>query len=94
MHWCNLTAPEFSLLDWDSWGLAPLGYGPATAYCAALLVPDVAEAIYVAFRDQLETNDGRLSMTMAGNHLLSMIEEEGRYHEIAEPVRRMLRALE
>lgn len=92
MHWCNLTAPAFCLLDWDSWGLAPLGFGPATAYCAALLVPDVAEQVYATFRDQLETHDGRISLTIAANHLLNIIQNEGRYPEIARPLRDVLRA--
>ncbi len=93
MHWCNLTAPVFCILDWDSWGLAPLGFGPATAYCSALLVPDVAQQVYTTFRDHLETGDGRISLTIAANHLIQVAEDEGRYGEIVEPLRELLRRL-
>jgi len=25
LHWANLTAPEFSIIDWETWGRAPYG---------------------------------------------------------------------
>jgi hypothetical protein len=93
MHWCNLTAPEFCLLDWDSWGKVPLGFDAATAYCAALLVPDVAAQVYRTFRDQLETDTGRLSIWLAANHLSRIIDSEGRYHEIEAPLRELQNSL-
>jgi hypothetical protein len=42
LHWNNLTAPDRVLLDRESWGQAPFGYGIATLYCHSLLVPGVA----------------------------------------------------
>jgi molybdenum cofactor biosynthesis enzyme MoaA len=92
MHWCNLTAPTFCLLDWDSWGLAPCGFGPATAYCSALLVPEVAGEVYETFRHQFETDDGRISLVLAAGHLLSMV-TEGHYPAIADPLHELLRSL-
>jgi hypothetical protein len=91
MFWCNVTAPEFCLLDWDCWGLAPLGYGPAKLYCSALLVPDVAAEVYKTFRDQLDTDDGRISLVLAASLLLE--KAEARYPEIIEPVQDLLRRL-
>jgi hypothetical protein len=100
MHWCNLTAPTFCLLDWDSWGKVPLGFDAATAYCSALLVPEVADEVYATFRDQLETPDGRISLTIAANHLLDIIaanqdiiDHEGRYEEISGPLQELLNSL-
>ncbi len=92
MQLCNITAPMFCLLDWDSWGLAPYGFGPATAYCAALLVPDVANEIYATFRDQLETADGRLSLLLAADHLLHKV-SYGDHLEIADPLHEFIRTL-
>jgi hypothetical protein len=92
MHWCNITAPVFSMLDWDSWGLAPYGYGPATAYCSALLVPDVADEIYNTFVDQFETTDGRISLIMAADHLLWKV-GRGDYPSIADALHRLIGTL-
>jgi hypothetical protein len=65
---------------------------PATAYCSALLVPDVAEAIYDTFRDQLETADGRISLLVAADHLLYKV-AQGSYEEIADPLHELIRTL-
>ncbi len=29
LQWTNLTAPALNLLDWEGWGLAPVGYDSA-----------------------------------------------------------------
>jgi hypothetical protein len=92
MHWCNITAPTFCLLDWDSWGLAPYGFGPATAYCAAILVPDIANEIYATFRDQLETPDGQISLMLAADHLLHKV-SYGDHLELADPLHEFIGSL-
>jgi hypothetical protein len=92
MHWCNVTAPTFCLLDWDSWGRAPYGFGPATLYCSSLLVPEVADRVYHTFRDQFETADGRVSLLLAADHLLHKV-SHGDCPQIADPLHDLVRAL-
>jgi hypothetical protein len=92
MHWCNLTAPIFCLLDWDSWGQAPYGFGPATLYCSSLLVPEVAEAIYETFGDQFATSDGQVSLLLAADHLLSKV-SYGDCPGIADPLHDLIQGL-
>ncbi|MBB4933402.1 thiamine kinase-like enzyme [Lipingzhangella halophila] len=58
LHWNNVTAPGCVLLDWEGWGMAPLGYDAATLYCHSLLVPDVAARVREEFTDVLDTPDG------------------------------------
>jgi hypothetical protein len=73
-HWCNITAPVCCILDWESWGLGPAGFDAATLYVSSLLVPAVADRLSEAFRDVLDTHDGRISQLVAAQHLLAGIE--------------------
>jgi len=38
LRWANLTAPKFSIIDWETWGRAPYGFD--VAYLHALSVSD------------------------------------------------------
>lgn len=51
LHWANVTAPEFALVDWERWGSAPAGWDIAMLHVFALLVPAVAEQIRMRFAD-------------------------------------------
>ncbi|MGW3058538.1 aminoglycoside phosphotransferase [Streptomyces goshikiensis] len=59
--WANVTAPAFMLLDWESWGRAPVGYDAACLWSASLAVPALAEHVRNEFADVLDTRAGRLS---------------------------------
>jgi hypothetical protein len=39
LHWENLLAPQFGLLDWEMWGRGPAGTDAATLLLYSLLVP-------------------------------------------------------
>ncbi|WP_051415577.1 aminoglycoside phosphotransferase [Nocardiopsis sp. CNT312] len=60
LGYANITGPEFMLLDWESWGLAPRGWDAACLWSASLRVPQVAERVRVQFDDVLSTRPGRL----------------------------------
>lgn len=92
MHWCNISAPECCILDWETWGLAPAGFDAATLYCASLLVPEVAARIYEAFRDLLETHDGVVSQLVAAQHLLDGI-QYGHNEDIADALHDLIARL-
>ncbi|QVJ03374.1 aminoglycoside phosphotransferase [Nocardiopsis eucommiae] len=60
LGYANVTAPEFMLLDWESWGRAPRGWDAACLWSASLGVPEVAEQVRARFDDVLSTRSGRL----------------------------------
>ncbi|MFC9581594.1 aminoglycoside phosphotransferase [Streptomyces yangpuensis] len=64
LGWSNVTAPEFTLLDWESWGRAPVGYDAACLWSASLAVPTLADRVLSEFTDLLGTRAGRLSRLM------------------------------
>ncbi|UZJ31690.1 hypothetical protein [Streptomyces endophytica] len=51
LHWANLTSPPLSLLDWEGWGAAPVGYDAANLYLHFLPIPDLAERVRVVYSD-------------------------------------------
>jgi hypothetical protein len=61
LHFANLCAPTFTMLDWEGWGLAPAGYDAAMLHTYSLLVPDTAHQVYTAFADILDTPTGRFA---------------------------------
>jgi len=70
VQWSNLTAPHLWLLDWESWGRAPAGYGAASLYCHSLLVPQTARRVREVFGDILDTTEGRYAQACVIVHLL------------------------
>ncbi|MGI9001949.1 MAG: hypothetical protein ACR2GH_09785 [Pseudonocardia sp.] len=61
LHWANLCAPRLQILDWEGWGLAPIGYDAAMLHSYSLLVPDVAARVHTELADSLQTPTGRFA---------------------------------
>lgn len=59
LHWGHLTVPDLHILDWEHWGPAVHGLGPATLYCFSLTVPEVAAKVRQVFADVLDSPSGR-----------------------------------
>jgi hypothetical protein len=87
LHWGNLFAPRFGLLDWELWGSAPAGTDAATLFCYSLLVPEMAERVHDTFADALDTAAGRLAQLYVVARLLRRI-DGGDYPDLAEPLAR------
>ncbi|WP_220184034.1 aminoglycoside phosphotransferase family protein [Thermoactinomyces mirandus] len=87
LHWANLMAPQLSILDWEGWGKAPLGYDAATLYCFSLLIPEVAEQVYQTFADILDTHEGVLAQLYVITRLLHRI-DLGDFMDLAGPLHR------
>ncbi|KJK54268.1 hypothetical protein [Streptomyces sp. NRRL F-4428] len=60
LNWANMTGPEFSLFDWEDWGMAPQGLDAASLWGNSLAVPDLAERVRHERRHDLESRDGKL----------------------------------
>ncbi|MEU0991670.1 hypothetical protein [Streptomyces sp. NPDC005953] len=60
LNWANMTAPAFSLYDWEDWGNAPRGLDAATLWAASLAVPALADRVRRERRHDFESRDGKL----------------------------------
>lgn len=60
MTWANVTGPEFFLIDWEDWGMAPRGLDAAALWCNSLAVPSLADRVRRERRPDLESRSGRL----------------------------------
>ncbi|WP_330332258.1 hypothetical protein OHS33_22820 [Streptomyces sp. NBC_00536] len=60
LTWANVMGPEFSLIDWEDWGMAPRGLDAATLWGNALAVPGLADRVHQERRADLESRDGKL----------------------------------
>lgn len=64
LGWANLCGPTLTILDWESWGIAPTGWDAACLWSASLGVPTLESRVRAEFDDVLDTRDGRLCMLM------------------------------
>ncbi|MFB7782209.1 phosphotransferase [Streptomyces vinaceus] len=60
LTWANVMGPEFSIIDWEDWGMAPRGLDAATLWGNALAVPALADRVHQERRAELESRDGKL----------------------------------
>ncbi|QTZ92761.1 hypothetical protein SU9_015795 [Streptomyces auratus AGR0001] len=90
LHWANLTGPALTLLDWEGWGTAPLGYDAANLYLHSLPVPDVAERIRKEFAHVLDTPAGRIGELTACTEILQAASRVPFYADLADDVRHHL----
>jgi hypothetical protein len=65
LNWKNITARRFQILDMEHWCVAVTGYGAAYLYLTALEVPAVADRVYEALADVLDTPSGRYAQLVA-----------------------------
>ncbi|MFD3756726.1 hypothetical protein [Streptomyces sp. NPDC058622] len=60
LTWANVMGPEFCLIDWEDWGMAPRGLDAATLWGNALAIPALADRVAQERRRDLESRDGKL----------------------------------
>lgn len=87
LHWGNLHADGFAIVDWEAWGLAPRGYDAAFLLCHSLAVPEVAAEIVRRFADDLDTDDGVVAQLYAATRLLTRA-DGGEHPELVIPLHR------
>ena len=92
LHWGNVTAPTFTIIDWEIWGRAPAGYDAATLYCTSLLQPPISVGIWQALAPFPDTPDGRLATVAAAVRLLRFV-DGGDYLPLARPLREHVREI-
>ncbi|MFE1770248.1 hypothetical protein [Streptomyces sp. NPDC059008] len=60
LNWANMTAPTFSLFDWEDWGNAPQGLDSASLWGSSLAVPALAARVLQERLSDFESRDGKL----------------------------------
>ncbi|WP_344051325.1 hypothetical protein [Streptomyces thermoalcalitolerans] len=60
LNWANVTAPVFSLFDWEDWGNAPQGLDSASLWASSLAVSALADRVRQERRCDFESRDGKL----------------------------------
>lgn len=92
LHWANLMAPDFCVLDWELWGRGPAGTDAATLLCHSLLVPDTAARVRDTFADMLSTDAGQLALLYVAARLLHRV-DKGDHPELATPLKKLIETL-
>ncbi|MFF5366519.1 hypothetical protein [Streptomyces sp. NPDC013187] len=70
LNWANVTAPVFSLFDWEDWGSAPLGLDSSSLWASSLAVPALADRVRRERRSDFESRDGKLMTLFACSKIL------------------------
>ncbi|MFF0391505.1 hypothetical protein ACFYS8_22900 [Kitasatospora sp. NPDC004615] len=86
LHWANLTAPSLSVLDWEGWGVAPVGFDAAMLHTYSLLVPETAAQLRRHLGHVLTTPAGRFSELVVITMLLQTV-QRGDNLDLEAPLR-------
>jgi hypothetical protein len=92
MHWANVTSGTCVLLDWEGWGLGPVGLDAAMLHAYSLLVPETAARVFETFADVLDTPSGRQTQLFAAAELLVTV-GRGDHPELEGPLRQQVGCL-
>ncbi|MFE1102746.1 aminoglycoside phosphotransferase [Nocardiopsis alba] len=77
LGYANVTGPEPMLLDWESWGMAPIGWDAACLWSASLAVPQVEERVLAYFAEPLTTRSGTLCRLLLCANIARAVERTG-----------------
>ncbi|MEE1786962.1 hypothetical protein PUR71_29255 [Streptomyces sp. SP17BM10] len=84
-HWANLNGPTLTILDWERWGLVPIGFDAGMLHANSLRVPAVAARIRQDFAAVLATPAGRIGELTALAEMLQAV-ARGWYPLLAGPL--------
>ncbi|MGW0879524.1 hypothetical protein [Streptomyces sp. NPDC002671] len=70
LNWANMTAPTFSVFDWEDWGNAPHGLDSASLWASSLAVPALADRVWGERHSDFESRDGKLMTLFACSKIL------------------------
>ncbi|WP_395368359.1 hypothetical protein OHU45_37465 [Streptomyces tubercidicus] len=90
-HFANLTVSGPTLLDFEGFGPAPVGYAPALLYAYSLLAPQTAARIRVEF-PVLDSPAGHTALLVVAADLLQSA-SRGDHPELTEPLRALVTSI-
>ncbi len=88
LHWANLTAPELSILDWETWGRAPYGFDVAHLYLFSVTQAEALANLKQVFSPILENPAYDLTLLYAAADLIRQFESRGKHEAIQEGLHR------
>ena len=89
LHFANLTLDGPVLLDWEGWGIGPVGYDAALLYAYSLLAPATAACVRAEFAEVLDSPSGRTALLIVATELLQSA-SRGDHPELVPPLRRLV----
>ncbi|MGW5820070.1 hypothetical protein [Streptomyces noursei] len=93
LHWANLTAPNALLLDWEVWGVAPVGYDATSLLLHSLHVPPLANRVRATFADTFDTPESRGGQLVACAEILQAAPRVPFYAQLADAIHAHLATL-
>lgn len=70
LNWANMTAPTFSLFDWEDWGSAPLGLDSSSLWASSLAIPALADRVRHERQSDFASRDGKVMTLFACSKIL------------------------
>ncbi|WP_327065976.1 hypothetical protein [Kitasatospora sp. NBC_01302] len=93
LHWSNLCGPTLAILDWETWGKAPVGFDAAMLLVHSLLEPATASRVAEGFADVLDSDGGHLAQLIAVTQILQAADRTPFYTALAPAARKHLDVL-
>lgn len=93
LHWSNVCGPTLVVLDWETWGRAPVGFDAAMLLVHSLLEPATASRVAEVFGEVLDSEAGRLAQLIAVTQILQAADRTPFYTSLAPAARKHLDVL-
>ncbi|KUL46737.1 hypothetical protein [Streptomyces regalis] len=86
-HWSNLGGPDLTILDWEGWGRAPIGFDAAQLHLYSLPSPTTAARIRQTLAHVLDTPAARVAELTICAQVLQAADRTPFYRDLAGPVK-------
>lgn len=87
LHWGNLTGPDFSIIDWETWGRAPYGFDVAQLHLFTLTQPETLAKLKNAFSEVMAGPEYDITLLYAAGEEIRSLETDGRSPEFQTHLR-------
>ncbi|MFE6620378.1 hypothetical protein [Streptomyces sp. NPDC057740] len=91
-HWSNLGGPDLTILDWEGWGQAPVGFDAAQLHLYSLHTPATVARIRQTLGHILDTPAARVAELTICAQVLQAADRTPFYKDLAGPVKEYLDA--
>lgn len=87
LHWANLSAPDFTIIDWETWGRAPYAFDIARLHSLAVKQADVVGRLKEVFSATMAKPEYDVTFLYAAAELMRSFDIRGRHEEIQGDLR-------